>query len=250
MAGVRSTCLCGVRLLRDFGPRRAAAMTCSNVWRRLRHRRPPNTVQGNLEVWSTHDWSRLGEEWTPSAEWTEAVLAALMAPYVPPGASVLEIGPGAGRWTRHLLRRAGHVILVDLTPACIALCRQRFGDGPGIDYHVNDGRDLSFAANGAIDCIWSFDVFVHIAPDDIEHYVSQFPAILTPGGHAVIHHARDGASKRSWRSDMTAEKMREIAERCCLDVVAQVDELAGGPVNGLGSRNPQARDVVTILRRP
>nr|MBP7619396.1 hypothetical protein [Gemmatimonadales bacterium] len=57
------------------------------------------TARDNRTWWNTHDWSRLGEEWTPSEEWKKAVVSRYLAPYMPEGVPLLEIGPGGGRWT-------------------------------------------------------------------------------------------------------------------------------------------------------
>jgi SAM-dependent methyltransferase len=106
----------------------------------------PNTVAANLEEWQHWDWSRQGEEWTISPEWKASVVECVLWPNIPAGCRVLEIGPGGGRWTEHLIERAGHVTAVDLTPRCIEVCRERFRDRNNVSFHVNDGRDLSFLA--------------------------------------------------------------------------------------------------------
>jgi ubiquinone/menaquinone biosynthesis C-methylase UbiE len=200
---------------------------------------PPNTLAANLKKWTGYDWSKSGEEWTVSPAWKDSVIREILEPNIPVGSSVLEIGPGGGRWTEHLLPRANSLVVVDLTPECIRLCQERFGSGSKIKYFVNDGRDLSFIPDMSLDRIWSFDVFVHIQRDDIEKYVSQFPRILSHGGVAVIHHAAHGTQQEGWRSDMTTGEMRHIAHSCGLSVVQQFSCWKGGHFN-LG-------DVITIL---
>jgi 16S rRNA A1518/A1519 N6-dimethyltransferase RsmA/KsgA/DIM1 with predicted DNA glycosylase/AP lyase activity len=39
--------------------------------------------------------------------------------------NILEIGPGAGRWTEYRLSRGAQVTIVDVTQKCIDLCRLR-----------------------------------------------------------------------------------------------------------------------------
>jgi len=46
------------------------------------------------------------------------------------GEEVLEIGPGHGALTRHLLQRADHVTSVEIDPECAALVRQQFASKP------------------------------------------------------------------------------------------------------------------------
>jgi SAM-dependent methyltransferase len=211
---------------------------------------PANTIENNLETWSRYDWSRQGEEWSNSEEWKASLVRHVLEPNIPVGSRVLEIGPGGGRWTELLLQRGKHVTAVDLTPECIAVCRERFKDARNIEYQVNDGRDLGFVPTGSIDRIWSFDVFVHIQTRDVENYVAEFPRILVAGGVAVIHHAKSGRAT-GWRSDMTDAKMRDICQRHGLEVVAQFDSWDQGRVriydSGPGDPSP---DVMTILTKP
>jgi ubiquinone/menaquinone biosynthesis C-methylase UbiE len=202
---------------------------------------PPNTVEANLKQWTAYDWSKSGEEWTVSPQWKDSVIREILKPNIPEGSSVLEIGPGGGRWTEYLLPLANSLVVVDLTPECIRLCQERFGSSANIKYFVNDGRDLSFVPDASVDRIWSFDVFVHIQRDDIERYVSQFPRILSRGGIAVIHHGAHGSQLKGWRSDMTAEAMCRIAQSCGLSVERQFSSWNGGRFN-LG-------DVVTMLAK-
>jgi SAM-dependent methyltransferase len=236
--------------VRDLGLRRALAVLGRKLWRKLRHDRPPNTVEGNLEVWETHDWSQAGEEWTVSPEWKEAILDELLRAHLPARGRIVEIGPGAGRWTEHLIPIASHLTLVDLTPACIALCRKRFASERNIEYHVNDGRSLPFVTDGSVDGIWSFDTFVHIAPPEVRAYMAEFARVMAPGAVGVIHHARSGSHRRSWRSDMTAERMADFCREFGLDVVRQQESLRDGAISLCRLETHFAADVATVFRRP
>ncbi len=249
-SGLRAVLGVARRVIRDLGLVRATGVFARKAWRKLRHERPPNTVEANLEVWETHDWSRLGEEWTPSQEWKEAILNELLRPHIPAGSCVLEIGPGAGRWTEYLIPLASRLILVDITPACIALCRARFASESHIEYHVNDGRTLPFVSAASVDAIWSFDTFVHIEPRDIHSYVREFARVLRPGGVAVVHHARCGCHRRSWRSDMTAEQMVEFCNEAGLVVVRQQVSLAGGTISLCQLGIATKPDVVSVIQKP
>ena len=218
----------------------------------------PNTVEANLEAWQHRDWSDNGEEWTISTAWKTSIVEFVLKPNVPEGCRVLEIGPGGGRWTEFLIARAAHVSAVDLTPRCIEVCRERFRSATNVEFFVNDGRDLSFLPAATFDHIWSYDVFVHIASGDVDNYVRQFVALLTPGGVAVIHHAKAGHFPDGWRSDMTAEKMREITVRHGLTVREQFDawdDGAGGraffPTGNATPDHPErSADMFSVLVKP
>ena len=112
-----------------------------------------NSIASNLRTWSEWDWSKGGEEWTNSQDWKESLVQHVLEPNIPVGSQGLEIGPGGGRWTEFLIQRASHLTIVDLTPKCIEVCRARFERATNIEYHVNDGCDLSFIPSQSIDRI-------------------------------------------------------------------------------------------------
>src|SRR4051794_25253968 len=91
------------------------------LWTRLRTGQLPNTRQVNRAYWGTWNWSDQGEEWSNSGipGWKESIVDQVLVPFVGDGHRVLEIGPGAGRWTEHLVGRASQLTLVDVTPECI-----------------------------------------------------------------------------------------------------------------------------------
>jgi SAM-dependent methyltransferase len=236
------------RLLRNEGVLRGSRLLVRRWYRRLRGHELPNTPEGNREVWTIHDWSAYGEEWTPSTEWKSAVVTHLLEPNIPLGSRVLEIGPGGGRWTEYLLPRASTLTLVDVTPACIALCRKRFAEHSHVRYHVNDGSNLEFVPPQTIDRVWSYDAFVHIDPADVERYIEQLATVMASDGVAIVHHG-NGKRDDAWRSDMTAARMREFCARSGFRVLDQLESLDGGrvPIQQAASAGPS--DVVTIFAK-
>jgi ubiquinone/menaquinone biosynthesis C-methylase UbiE len=155
------------------------------------------TVEWNKHVWGEdHPWSDAGDEWTgmaaycgqPYAAWKES----LVETFITPGARdarVLEIAPGYGRWTEHLLRVARTVDVADINISCLDSCRKRFPEHQNIAYHLTDGRSLDFAAPSSIGFLWSFDSFVHMDPDVIRAYLREVGRVLAPAGTAIIHHS-------------------------------------------------------------
>jgi|GEM_PF-615512 len=180
-------------------------------------------VAKNYETWQSWDWESGGEEWTVSPEWKQSLIKEVMLKYIQPGKTVLEIGPGAGRWTESLQKIARLLILVDLSDKCIELCKQRFCHCDNVQYFVNDGSRLDFIPDETVDFIWSFDVFVHINPSDTEKYIKEFSRILVKGGRGIIHHPREGDRYGGWRSKMTAELFSNMLRKHSLTLVTQFD---------------------------
>jgi len=156
-------------------------------------------IESNRRVWDREfDWAaeQGGEDW--SRQWgnSETQWHWTLLPRVHrflPAATILEIGPGHGRWTVFLKPLCSRLILVDLSASCIEACRRRFGPDPAVEYHVTDGASLDMVADGSVDFIFSFDSLVHADTGVMTAYAAQFARKLAPGGHAFVHHSNLGA---------------------------------------------------------
>ena len=95
---------------------------------------------------------------------------------------MLEIGAGGGRWSEPLLERAGALTLVDVTPHVLDVLGERFGADPRVTLVRSGGADLPGVPDRSIDVVWSFDVFVHVAPLDQAGYLAEIARVLRPGG--------------------------------------------------------------------
>ena len=181
------------------------------------------TAADNKVLWNTYDWSKGGEEWTRSAEWKAGLVHDYLEPNVAEGSAVVEIGPGGGRWTEILCGRAARVTVVDVSEKALAICRSRFQSRSNIEYLLSDGRSIALPSAGA-DAIWSYDVFVHINPNDARGYFHEFVRVLKPGGRAVVHHPGEQSlndREHAWRSDLTAAMVTSFAEEAGLRVLSQ-----------------------------
>jgi ubiquinone/menaquinone biosynthesis C-methylase UbiE len=198
-------------------------------------------------IWDSWEWDTdRGEKWTESDAWKDSVITHVLRPRVPEGSAVLEIGPGAGRWTETLVGLAGSLVLVDISSRCIEICQDRFGHLDQVSFHLTSGSDLPFIDDGSIDVVWSFDVFVHLARSEIEGYVSEFARVLRPGGLATIHHAAGGGLQGGWRSDMTTEEFAGIAERARFHVIEQFDSWGASGEFVLSTHG----DMISVIRKP
>lgn len=65
---------------------------------------------------------------------------------IPPGGTVLEIGPGTGNLTTVLARHAARVIAVELDDRLVPLLRDRFADQPQVEVIHGDVLEVDLAA--------------------------------------------------------------------------------------------------------
>lgn len=169
-------------------------------------------LKANREIWEHWNWDRGGEEWTPSPEWKESLIKNVLRQYIRPGGHILEIGPGAGRWTGVLVDIADTFTAVDIADSCLQICRQQFGAKSGTRFLHGNGQDLAGIADGSIDSIWSFDVFVHINVAETARYVDEFKRVMRSGSVGVVHHGRDGGLSGGWRSNLTSAAFRGLLQ--------------------------------------
>ena len=239
------------------GPLSAVAIKLIDVVERclafVRNRLAPRDkgdIESNIE-WNRHSWGELdrwegahqyGTRWdagNPQPNYEAAEIAdQYLAPYLPApyGLTILELAPGAGRFTAELVRHADTLVVVDMNEACLTLCRERFKYYRNMEFVLNDGTSCADVPRKEYDLIASFDSMVHMSPPVIERYVEQFADLVKPGGILWLDHSAKGQKQSGHRSSMTDREMRACAERFGLEVVAQ-------PL-----RNDH--DCISVLRRP
>jgi SAM-dependent methyltransferase len=183
-----------------------------------------NTPATAADIWDLLPWEKeRGEEWTVSSEWKKSLIDDVLLSYIRPGTAVLEIGPGAGRWTEILQPVARELFAVEVSAKALDLCKKRFSSAANITFFLTRDTSLGFIPDRTIDAIWSFDVFVHINPHDTDIYLKEFKRVLVPGGIAVIHHPKDGGLHGGCRSRMTARLFAALLEKRGLTLVRQFD---------------------------
>jgi SAM-dependent methyltransferase len=223
-----------------------AAFKALDRLRRTRHLPGLNSATLNKAIWEAWDWSGSGDEWSASPEWKHALIRSVLQQEIPPEQDVLEIGPGAGRWTSHLLERARRYIGVDISSTCVEHCRKLFADNARAKFVLGSGRDLAMVEDRSIDAIWSYDAFVHINAAEVESYVGEFHRVLRPGAVAVIHHGGVGGEAGGWRSNLTADALQQMVTRRGLTLEKSLDHwVDADTVHSL-----TYGDRIAIIRKP
>jgi SAM-dependent methyltransferase len=144
-------------------------------------------------------------------------------PYLRPGQVVVEIGAGGGRWTGYLLRSAARLIVVELNPEAFDHLRRRFpADLERMELRQTTGYGIPAVADGSIDLVFTFDVFVHVDPDGIARYLAEIERVLRPGSRAIVHYAdkrKPIAAENAGFSDMDRERMEAMLADTSLRVL-------------------------------
>lgn len=202
--------------LSDFGFRK------SDRLRKSKNLPGMNSRAANTYIWNNWDWSAKGDEWTHNPDWKTSVVRNFIDPYFVETCTILEVGPGAGRWTEYLVSRCERLIGIDISVTCVKECRRRFAEFPNAVFEVGNGIDLRSLDNASVDRLWSFDVFVHINKQEFASYVAEFKRVLKPGGIGIIHHGSVGGSNGGWRSDVTLSDVKHFMEENDLEIKSQV----------------------------
>src|SRR5262245_21352956 len=140
-------------------------------------------------------YEHLGDEWcddgTPERQWELRLFAHTVAPLLTPETRALEIGPGGGKWTMRLAPRVRDLVVFDVAEQMLERTRQRVASASvaNVWFVHGNGRDMSAIGSGSLDLVFSYDVFVHIALEDIVAYLGEIARILRDGGVVILHHA-------------------------------------------------------------
>jgi SAM-dependent methyltransferase len=154
------------------------------------------SIDDNRELWGRPErWSLDGDEWSegwggPESQWSSWIAPRLRAAVgEPPLGRIVEIGCGHGRWTQFLAGWSSDVIALDVTPACVAACEERFAAVPSVQARRCDGRSLPDVEDRSVDLVFSFDSLVHADAEAMGGYVAEIGRVLTDDGVAWIHHS-------------------------------------------------------------
>jgi SAM-dependent methyltransferase len=92
------------------------------------------------------------------------------------GHSLLEIGAGAGHDGKFFLDLGLQPVCIDLSPAMVALCRQK-----GLDAYVMDIADLHFPP-ASFDAVYAMNSLLHLPRVELPAVLNRVHQLLKPGG--------------------------------------------------------------------
>jgi len=99
----------------------------------------------------------------------------------------LDIGCGTGRLSVAMAKYFGKVDGVDVSEDMIDIAKRDNKDISNVDFHINNGVDLSGIKNDVYDFVFSFIVFQHIPKRSIiKNYIKEIYRVLKPGSYMQV----------------------------------------------------------------
>ncbi len=169
-------------------------------------------------------------------------------PYLRPDSAVCEIGPGTGRWSRHLLEQIPHgeLHLVDPSPWMIRFLDNYFARAPNVHAHVNDGQSLPFERGAWLDLVFSANTFVELKLGVIWLYARDFARVLKHGGYAVVDYV-DPTTAEGWQHLVTQPPdMAPVYTFHAPDMIDRVFQSAGLTIE---RRHQVGKSTFVVARR-
>jgi len=112
-----------------------------------------------------------------------------LKPLLKSGIIALEVGPGTGRYTRHVVPYCHEIYLVDYSQYCCEFLREYFKGKEGIHIIHNEGEEKLPVPDNTVDLVFSISTFVHLYLETIYWYFEESYRLLRRGGRALINYA-------------------------------------------------------------
>lgn len=146
-----------------------------------------------------------------------------------PGARVLDVGCGVGRWSRLLASRGALVTGVDLSPTMIEQARQRAAQA-GLSrvcrFLVQDSARLEVP--GKFDLVLGVTVLQHILdPDALRAALSRMSGHLAPQGRMVLLEAAPAAAESGCDTTVFRARHRRTYLRLFSECALRVRAITG-----------------------
>jgi 2-polyprenyl-3-methyl-5-hydroxy-6-metoxy-1,4-benzoquinol methylase len=147
------------------------------AWEARADTNPLYAIDARRRTWEMGAFYLQGPEMV--AEMVDPVLQSLGVS--PPGARVLDVGCGMGRFFEGLAQRFEEVWGIDISASMIELGREHCP--VEATWLVGDGTSLAGIQDASVDHVLCYEVFEHIPrPAIIRSYLDEFRRVLKPGG--------------------------------------------------------------------
>jgi ubiquinone/menaquinone biosynthesis C-methylase UbiE len=228
-------------------------MTIAKGWDTYAKERRSSEGVGVGDVWSRP--SRIGMDVERPQDVVPYLDREVFTPFLGTPGTIVEIGPGAGRFTEVLLPKCQKLIAVDTSPTMIELLKERFADESKIEYHLSKGKGLPEIPDASVDAAFSYGVFVHLQHWDIFNYLQELNRVLKPGGKALIQHSNT-FSELGWKEFLREVPRQLNRHKLYLSFIVNSPELMSEFVRRAGLEVEDTltevakRDCITLIRKP
>lgn len=148
------------------------------------YRYDPAFVAAQYDQLAEGEWQRLIS--SPIDEVNLHIHAHYLRQHIPAGATVLEIGAGAGRFTQTLVELGARVWVADLSPVQLALNRRYAGElgfeAAVVDRRLADITDLSAYADASFDRVVAYGGPFSYVLERRGEALAECARVLRPGG--------------------------------------------------------------------
>jgi len=138
--------------------------------------------------WKGSEGESLGDEWGTDTL-TKSVFERYLEPNLSADATVLEIGPGGGKYSVRVAPRCARLICADVSKEMLRRTKERLAGAANLETRKLDGFDFAGIPDRSIDFAFSIDVFVHLDLEDVYAYLREFRRVLRDGSRLVLHFA-------------------------------------------------------------
>jgi SAM-dependent methyltransferase len=181
-----------------------------------------------LAAYSGDPWVPENEYFAHAERFIETLWSGLIWPMLQnvDFRSVLDLAAGHGRNSTKLIDLCESLVIMDIQPGNVEICRKRFGDGGKVSYHVGNGYDLRPVADETITLVYCFDAMVHFDSDIVRSYLADTRRVLKDGAHGFFHHSNytggdDWRVNPQGRNFMSKDLFAHYARKEGLEIVAQ-----------------------------
>lgn len=146
----------------------------------------------DLEHMTLAGYDRCAQSWADEhgapGYWAEEI--ARFQTLLPAG-RILEIGAGAGRDAKELIKIGYRYVGTDISVGFLNVARRAL---PGHEFHEQSVYDLSFPGQDPFDGFWASAVLLHIPKHRIDQALQRIKSVVRPGGVGFIS-LKDGTGE-------------------------------------------------------
>lgn len=130
----------------------------------------------------------LGEEWG-GPEFADLVVE-MISSYIGPDKDVIELGCGGGKFSQRIAPKCRSLLCTDISPEMIAHARNGLserGVSGNVSFQLLNGTDFAGIDSGRADFIFSYDVLLHLQPQNVFSYLLDARRVLRDDGVFMLH---------------------------------------------------------------